>query len=134
MIGIYEFLTANRSTSSLNQRANKVQIIDFLGGKCKWCAYDDIRALQIDHIFGTGLVADIIWKGKGKFGGGGGYYVRLLTFLKNNPNQKIYQCLCANCQALKRDINNENPKGKTSEITRNKIENGYRNFDNLSQS
>lgn len=104
------------------RRRSRVNAIIMLGGKCRECGYDDIRALQIDHINGDGhservsapkMVRDIA---SGKY------------------DKKKYQLLCANCNVIKVKIKCEgttkedynqylieaNKKIKKNEKTKNK--------------
>lgn len=66
------------------------------------CGFDDVRALQIDHVNGGGT--------KELKGGGaklGAYYWNVvIKSVLNNENK--YQLLCANCNWIKRVENNEN--------------------------
>lgn len=71
--------------------------------QCVLCGFNDIRALQIDHINGGGS------KEIRKYGSGGtGQYQRLRKM--NYPPG--YQTLCANCNWIKRYINKEYPNKK----------------------
>jgi hypothetical protein len=51
-----KFISKGRKKEYLREwKAKKRRkLIDFMGGKCVWCGFDDIRALQIDHINGGG--------------------------------------------------------------------------------
>jgi len=68
----------------------RIEILDFLGGKCH-CGFSDWRALQIDHVNGGGvkhhreLYRNI---------------VKFYADIRKNP--KKYQVLCANCNWIKR--------------------------------
>jgi hypothetical protein len=97
----------SRNTSRCKVRKNqRIKIIKLLGNKCcnpfnlphlDWC--NDIRCLQIDHINGDGHKERIKtnpWA----------YYKKILKSIKENKNE--YQLLCANCNWIKRCINNEN--------------------------
>ena len=64
---------------------------------CKKCGFDDIRALQIDHVHGGG--------NKEKQMHGLGFYNRYELIVKASPNS--YQILCANCNWIKRAENGE---------------------------
>lgn len=64
--------------------------------RCKNCGFDDIRALQLDHIYGGGAK-------QRKLGGGIGSY----SWIKKNNYPSGYQVLCANCNWIKRVENNE---------------------------
>lgn len=72
--------------------------ITLLGSKCKKCGFDDIRALQVDHVNGGGT------KEIRKLGGGA-YWNRVIKSVLNNENK--YQLLCANCNWIKRFENKE---------------------------
>lgn len=82
---------AQRNHYSQEQRQ---KVLMFLGGHCVRCSNNDIRVLQIDHI-----------------DGGGTKEVKTIGLLK--MFQKIlsgspgYQCLCANCNWVKRHENQE---------------------------
>jgi hypothetical protein len=81
------------SRASLNVRKWKAAAFEKLGKKCMRCGFDDVRALQIDHV------------------NGGGHRERTEVF-KGNPRQFYkavakdmegkYQILCANCNCIKR--------------------------------
>lgn len=77
-------------------RFNKrIKMLDFLGGKCVKCGFGDYRALQIDHINGGGYT-------ELKSMGNHGVYKNVYIHPEN------YQLLCANCNWIKRFVNNEN--------------------------
>jgi hypothetical protein len=76
----------------------KQAVFNILGKECSFCGFNDIRALQIDHVNGGGLKEIRLSKGN--------YYKFLLTEIISNPNK--YQVLCANCNWIKRSVNNEN--------------------------
>lgn len=75
----------------------KSEVLVLLGGKCVRCGYDDIRALEVDHI-----------NGDGKFDrhrtGTSLYY-----FYRKNIGSGRFQVLCANCNCIKRAENQECP-------------------------
>lgn len=75
----------------------RYQILDALGGKCAQCGYSDYRALQIDHISGDST--------EDKKKSGTSYYYNILKQLDTGK----YQCLCANCNTIKRRENQETP-------------------------
>ena len=75
-------------------------IFDILGRICFKCKFEDMRALQVDHINGGGRKQKKIIKGnRNKF---------ILQDLISNPNK--YQILCANCNWIKKEMNSENKK------------------------
>ena len=89
------------------RKCNKTQhdkcrkaILDLLGNHCIRCGFDDVRALQVDHIKGGGSKERKAWKG------GNNFY--LLKEILNNGWEGKYQLLCANCNWIKRFENNEN--------------------------
>ena len=69
------------------------KVVDSLGGKCKRCGFEDIRALQIDHINGGGYQE--IKKNSAKV-----RYRLVLESVQRKENK--YQLLCANCNWIKR--------------------------------
>lgn len=66
------------------------EVFKDLGAKCNHCGFNDIRALQIDHINDDGY--------KDRKKGIVGY--ELLSKILNNIDN--YQILCANCNWIKR--------------------------------
>ena len=78
----------------------KTEVYRLLGNKCVRCGFDDIRALQIDHVNGRG---NLERQKKGR--GGTNFYFFLLKELHNGS--KEYQILCANCNWIKRSENKE---------------------------
>ncbi len=80
------------------QRRTRIAAIDILGAKCALCGFDDVRALQIDHINGGG------GKELAKCNGTA-YYNKVIRSVLNKENK--YQLLCANCNWIKRVTNSE---------------------------
>lgn len=84
-----------------------LQVIDRLGNKCA-NPYDidhgdflvDSRCLQIDHINGGGNKERMIW-------GNVHVFLRHLSKLPDSELKSKYQLLCANCNWIKGDANNE---------------------------
>ena len=76
------------------QRREKA--IAILGGKCVVCGFNDIRALQIDHINGGGLKEN-------KSIGNGGIIRKILR-----GDTQDYQLLCANHNWIKKHEKQEN--------------------------
>ena len=92
------------------RRALKFEVLTHYGnGKaaCIRCGFDDARALQIDHVFGGGA-KEIRAHGQG----GTGQYLRL----KKAGFPPGYQTLCANCNWIKADENQERANLKKKEI------------------
>ena len=75
--------------------ALKLRVYDALGNKCVHCGFEDVRALQIDHINGGGAKDR---KGKSV----SMFYRQVLRV-----NCEGYQLLCANCNWIKRHENGE---------------------------
>ena len=81
------------SHASINVRKWRALAFKILGNKCCRCGFNDVHALQIDHM------------------NGGGYKERM-TLYKNSPRkfykaviadkENKYQLLCANCNQIKR--------------------------------
>ncbi len=87
----------------LYRRKNKFEVVRHYSKdtcKCSRCGYDDMRALQIDHI-----------------SGGGEVHRRSITqdfyvWLIKNEFPQGFQVLCANCQVLKAWENKEHSPGR----------------------
>jgi len=91
----------NKSKIKQQQKV-KAKCFSLFGGKCQWCGFDDIRALQIDHINGVpkGLRST---KGNPHRGG-----IKLYRAIINGTYpQSDFQLLCSNCNWIKRYENNE---------------------------
>lgn len=73
----------------------RLDALEALGGRCVRCGFDDLRALQIDHILGGGTKEH-------RTIGNSAVYRKVLA------GEPGYQCLCANCNWIKRAENNEN--------------------------
>jgi len=85
----------------------RIEVIQLLGGKCAnpyniehGGFMNDTRCLQIDHIYGGGN------KEAKELGSRGILY----KVLKDSNHKLKYQLLCANCNWIKKVINNENSK------------------------
>lgn len=83
----------------------KEKVLDLLGHACVACGYDDIRALQIDHINGDGWVERRKRNGN-KMNRGYGYPF-LKQVLEDPLVKQKFQILCANCNWIKRHVNKE---------------------------
>ena len=62
--------------------------ITMLGSECRRCSYEDVRALQFNHINGDGGSREIY------SGGGQQFY---LSILRGRPDVEL---LCANCNVI----------------------------------
>jgi hypothetical protein len=69
----------------------KAMIFLKYGPRCTWCGFDDVRALQIDHVNGGGYKELKKYKGPSL-----SYLKRVLADTDGN-----YQILCANCNTIK---------------------------------
>jgi hypothetical protein len=69
------------------------RVLTKLGGKCVRCGFSDWRALQVDHV--------------NRHGNGLTFYETYLDILENGDCDGEYQCLCANCNWIKRYENKE---------------------------
>lgn len=65
----------------------RLKVLTHLGGKCSECGFDDVRALQVDHVNGGGSKDRALFAGR-------------------EGNEK-YQILCANCNWIKKYVNGE---------------------------
>ena len=73
----------------------RLLVIFTLGAKCKQCGFNDIRALQLDHINGEG------YKDSRKYGSYSyAYYKDVWKRIQHGS--KNFQVLCANCNWIKR--------------------------------
>lgn len=95
----YRLEHENKSNAHYHKRRD--QVFNILGRKCKKCGFDDIRALQVDHIDGGGC-KEIRESG----------HVYMYNKIINSPKEahKYYQVLCANCNSIKRVVNKERTK------------------------
>lgn len=75
-------------------------ILEMLGKSCIRCGFDDVRALQIDHVNGNGHIQRKEKKGK---------FVYKIILEEILAGSKDYQVLCANCNWIKKNENNELP-------------------------
>ncbi len=72
----------------------KREVLALYGSVCARCGFCDERALQIDHIKGHPI------KKANEYGRGGtGLYIAIIN---GAVPKEDYQCLCANCNWIKR--------------------------------
>jgi hypothetical protein len=101
----YEFNRIQINKKRKDYRDSKrLEVITHLGGKCNKCGFNDIKALQIDHINGGGR--------KDRNGLILGFFKKVLADDSDN-----YQLLCANCNTIKRIVNHEHSTGRNSKLT-----------------
>jgi hypothetical protein len=77
----------------------RYKLIKLLGGKCVRCGFIDFRALQIDHVNGNGR------EHSKRYRNAYGMYRAMYKEILNGS--KEYQCLCSNCNWIKRAENKE---------------------------
>jgi len=78
----------------IRNRLLRLELMDILGGRrCSDCCYEDVRALQIDHIHGGGT------QERKAFGS----QMNMWRFYYKNPKlaRKRLRVLCANCNQIK---------------------------------
>lgn len=81
-----------------HSKQTKIEVLTYYGdGKlaCIWCGFDNVLALSIDHIDGSGK------QHRREMGLVGNRFYR---WLKQQSYPKGYQTLCMNCQFIKRAI------------------------------
>ena|SRR3990167_3589144 len=91
-----------RGYSKKHYAKSRIPLILSMGAECKNCRFNDIRALQIDHINGDGA-------SERKEQRGSRLYTSMFKLFKENSKEfaKRYQLLCANCNWIKRHEKNE---------------------------
>lgn len=97
------YLAKNSEGNRRHRAELKAAAISALGGKCASCGYNaDIRALQIDHIASDGAVERRASSNQWA----------LYRSVAERGAQGKYQCLCANCNQIKRAEAGEHPPGR----------------------
>lgn len=78
----------------LQRRAKRIALMEYLGGKCAYCAMNDYRALQFDHIHGGGI------KEIKRFGS----HEKMCKYYYNHLDEAKtrLQILCGSCNMIKR--------------------------------
>jgi hypothetical protein len=92
---IEKYRAKARELQSAYRHKWRWEIINILGNKCAKCGYDNLGALQIDHINGKGKYHVRTFNGNRY-----SYYKHIYEDIK--MGSKDYQILCANCNWLKR--------------------------------
>jgi len=89
-------------------RLVRLAVIRLLGDKCCRCGFSDWRALQADHVIASTRESrryDVYR-----------LYLDVKKSIRENTNK--YQCLCANCNWIKRYENNEhNPRKVSADLS-----------------
>lgn len=75
----------------------RISLLTLMGNKCIKCNFEDIRALQVDHINGGGCKEKKIMTRN--------YYKAVIESILKEEGK--YQLLCANCNWIKRTENRE---------------------------
>lgn len=88
----------NRLYARERLAALRLEVFEKLGRACRRCGFDDVRALQIDHVYGDGRADNESHRGIR-------FYLKILA-----DKTGAHQILCANCNWIKRHINSELPK------------------------
>lgn len=73
----------------LYKEKKRVEALEYLGGKCVECGFQDFRALEIDHVRDDGYLEKVPRDST--------YYNKVI---KDNTGR--YQLLCSNCNSKKR--------------------------------
>ena len=84
-----------RDKAKIRRRVAKQKVLDHYGAVCKHCGFDNILALQIDHIHNDGA-EERKALGNKNFSGW-----RFYEHLIQNNYPEGYQTLCANCNMIK---------------------------------
>lgn len=84
-----------RDKGKLYRRELKQKVLERYGMACVFCGYEDIRALQIDHIHDNGAEERKALGGQNVSGW------RFYQYLVANGLPDGYQTLCANCNMIK---------------------------------
>lgn len=97
------YLAKSNKRQKQRYLAMRMKAITALGGVCARCNYNaDVRALQIDHIASDGKEDRLTLKSQWSL------YKSVATL----GGQGKYQCLCANCNQIKRMEAEEHPPGR----------------------
>ncbi|MEO3856175.1 hypothetical protein [Acrocarpospora sp. B8E8] len=102
---VYKAGRGDLARKALRQRGKheelKTQLLAKAGTtQCESCGFADRRALQFDHRNGGGR------KHRRSIGSGSKYY-RVLLAMPADEFRQMFQVLCANCNTIKREVNEE---------------------------
>ncbi len=89
-----------KSKMSLSKKL-RLELLEIIGNsKCNRCGFDDVRALQLDHIKGDGAIERKKFKNS---------HYEWHFYRYENPDlaKEKLQVLCANCNWIKREENDE---------------------------
>lgn len=97
-------VVSRREYRKIRRAILKQKIRDKLNQQvCVRCGFKDKRALQFDHINGGGNKSRLDHSSTDQ---------TYLSYLLDPALKEKIQVLCANCNWIKKDENNENPRGK----------------------
>lgn len=99
---------ANLDSKKIKLKNSRTKILERFESKCLICGFTDWRTLQIDHINGGGA------KHRRSFSSIHRYYEFLLN-LDDKILKMEYQCLCANCNWIKK-YENIDERGRESKF------------------
>lgn len=94
-------LAKHNECGKTNYRILRDSIFDIIGNQCAKCGFSDIRVLQVDHIHGNGNQHRKT---------SANHYQNMKSILNDPGILQKFQCLCANCNMIKRAENNENAR------------------------
>ena len=86
-------------------------LIEYLGGRCTRCGFNDFRALQVDHVQGDGFLYK---HGRERYD----HKDVIEKQIRADVDRKKFQLLCANCNWIKRFEENETILGKAERLKR----------------
>jgi len=90
----------HREAQRVNRHRARLDTLRLLGGcHCAQCGFDDWRALQVDHVDGSGYADSRTKQNVHTF--------RKWVLNHLDEAKKFYQVLCANCNWIKRHENEE---------------------------
>ena len=92
--------SGEKSEMSLSKKSRR-ELLEIIGNsKCNRCGFDDVRALQLDHIKGDGAIAKKKFKNSQ-------YEWHFYRHERPDLAKQELQVLCANCNWIKREENHE---------------------------
>ncbi len=96
----WKHIERNRVYHQKRRTIIKDHLFDVLGHQCARCGFTDKRALQFDHINGGGIKDSMRFKKNND---------TMIRHYSNNADEarEKLQVLCANCNWIKRNENNE---------------------------
>lgn len=77
----------------------RLTVLALLGSKCAVCGNDDIRVLEINHVFNDGYLLTRKHRTGASSGGLTAKHLRLIALGEDDLAR--YEALCANCHTLR---------------------------------